>query len=213
MKIYNYISLLLLIWSIPGHSSSLKVVVMDTGLRKPAEFNKLCKNYNTTKEPNVDFNGHGTNVVGLIAKNAGDSDYCIYNIKAFDVNGSDIIGYLKALKLIRMIKPDILNISAGGSSGIPLERQVIKELLDYGTRVVVAAGNESNNLNKDCNFYPACYDERIVVVGNKADSSNYGEIVDFVIDGNNKEGFGVTLSGSSQSTAIYTGRLIKELSR
>lgn len=60
------------------------------------------------------------------------------------------------------------------------------------------------------------YDKRIVVVGNKDSfgtrikSSNYGKLVNRWEIGENQEAYGITLTGTSQATAVATGKLIGE---
>ena len=120
-----------------------------------------------------------------------------------------ISSFNRALRYILYIKPNVVNISAGGAGSNPEERYLIKKILDAGIFIVSAAGNESTNLDKGCNYFPACYDSRIIVVGNDAPSSNYGNVVDFVINGEYQSALGITQSGSSQSTAIFTGKYIK----
>ena len=210
MKNY-FIILITLIFPILGYSNGLTVAVLDTGLNAPASFTQICGQYNFTTETDFDHIGHGTNVIGLIAKNAKSKDYCIYNIKGFDYTNPSISVYLVGLRQALKLRPDVVNISAGGFFPDTIEKSIILKMLDSGIRVVVAAGNNEHNLDISCNFFPACYDSRIEVIGNTGAKSNYGKIVDVVIDGENKTAFGITKSGSSQSTAIYTGRLIKEL--
>ena len=74
------------------------------------------------------------------------------------------------------------------------------------------AGNEGQ---EGCNYYPACYDSRIIVVGSsnqngvRLDSSNYSSKVDAYMDGYEVKADGITHSGTSQSTAKMTGILVK----
>ncbi len=67
-----------------------------------------------------------------------------------------------------------------------------------------------------CNYFPACYNFLNVyfrVVGNgksstqHAISSNYGSFVTDWRDGMNVTGFGIKLSGTSQSCALLTADL------
>ena len=66
------------------------------------------------------------------------------------------------------------------------------------------------NLDTLCNYFPACYDKRINVIGAKnVSKSNYGHVVDYVLNGKNRKAFGVNLTGTSQSTAVFTGLMIR----
>lgn len=195
--------------------AELKIAVLDTGLANNLFSDKFCEDsfQDFTGEGRLDIMGHGTNVTGLIIKTAPkNAKYCIKMYKGFSRKNTDK-AYLEALKQIAKDRVDILNISAGGLAVIPEEIDVIKSILDKGTIVVVAAGNERMDLSKDCSYFPACIDKRLVVVGNgtaKAlfPSSNFGGPVDLVVDGIEKSGFGVTLTGTSQATAITTGLII-----
>jgi hypothetical protein len=90
-----------------------------------------------------------------------------------------------------------------------LEYSYLSEIHKRGVKIVVAAGNNGMELKKGCNFYPACHKyflHNMIVIGNLHNrDSNYGEIIDYMIDGNRK-GF-PRMSGTSQSTAIFTGQL------
>jgi len=61
------------------------------------------------------------------------------------------------------------------------------------------------------------YDPRIIVVGNKNEdgtphyASSYGSSVKYWENGVNVVAFGIKLTGSSQATAIETGKIVKLL--
>ena len=134
-------------------------------------------------------------------------DYCIVVIKIYSDKGS-LDASINALTYVNSLDVKIVNMSYGGIGFSHAESVEIKKLLDKDVDLVVASGNFAMNFDISCNFYPACYDKRLTVVGNKNYKSNYGKIVDLIIDGNNKEALGISLSGSSQSTAIHTNKLI-----
>lgn len=195
------------------HANTLKVAVIDTGLDlKWAKSVPLCQNEHKdfTGEGLNDTHGHGTNIIGLIVDNANTSNYCIVIIKAYSFiqNKSFLV---QALQYAYHINANIINLSGGGLGQQYYEKLIVEKILDKKITLIVASGNNFLNLDKECIFYPACYDKRIYVIGNNAPSSNYGSIVDQVIDGNNKVGLGIRLSGSSQSTAIFTGQLLKQI--
>ena len=123
-----------------------------------------------------------------------------------------------------VLKVDIINISAGGKEFSLAESAIIKKALDSKITVVAAAGNNFVNLDKECNFFPACYDERIIVVGNLnkdksiADTSNYGNYVKKWEVGQNvlsdaPNGGEQYKSGTSQAAAIVTGKIVKTLKK
>ena len=125
-------------------------------------------------------------------------------------------GSQKAIKYAVNLKVDIINISGGGVEPNDQEKSAIESALNSGIRVVAAAGNERSSLDH-ATYYPAMYDPRIIVVGNgktekdRAPSSNWGSVVDYWVDGVNKRGeYGNAMTGTSQSTAIETGKLVKD---
>ena len=85
-----------------------------------------------------------------------------------------------------------------------------QKVINKNIIVVSAAGNDSQDLNK-INYYPAAHHHRIVVVGNKSRSSNYGDTVDVIEDGNNVKAGGYRMSGSSQSTSKHSVQSISPL--
>ncbi len=197
--------------------ATVKVAVVDTGFNfKLSNKVKLCpgqlhKDFSDSGTVD-DVNGHGTNVVGLISKNLKNVDYCIIIVKFYHKSYASIPQLLRALHYTTLLKPDYVNLSLGGFSYSYGEHVLISTLLNQGSKVVVAAGNEAMNLDLFCGWYPACYDQRLFVIGNKYNhTANHGKIVDKYIDGNKKTGLGVTMSGSSQSAAIYTNQLLRSL--
>lgn len=207
--------LIIMFCCIQLNAKTIRIAVIDTGLQSKY-INKahLCPNKSTSftnTKVFTDKNGHGTNVVGLINKNIRNKDYCIIIIKYYNEYNPElnIKNFIKALKYTLTIKPDILNLSLGGTGVIPQEKKLIYKLLDKGIIINAAAGNTQTNLNKSCSFYPACYDKRINVVSSRDFiEANRGKIVDVYINGKNKEAFGITLTGTSQATAIYTGLIV-----
>lgn len=180
----------------------------------------------------VDNHGHGTHIAGLIALNAQDLDYCLVIIKFYDpINPSDNLdNVIKSFRHAINLGVDIINFSGGGESCDEEEKKTVIKALNRGITVVSAAGNERNNIDKKA-YYPAMYDSRVVSVENweylldkesnklslyVASSSNYSKIgsthggelgveVNSLLP-NNKYG---KLTGTSQATAIRSGKLIK----
>lgn len=205
----------ILLLSIQLHSSPMiKVAVIDTGLQL-SHFKdiKLCKSGHKdfTGEGFDDINGHGTNIAGLITKYAKNDNYCLIVIKAYSFKTNTKAYITEALTYAYKLGVNIINLSGGGQYPISKERQIVSRILNAKITLIVASGNDHLNLDKSCNFYPACYDKRIYVIGSIGKYSNYGKVVDQVIDGNSRTGFGITLSGSSQSTSIFTGQLLTEI--
>lgn len=235
-----------------AHAKTLTIAVIDTGIDKALPH--LCKFGHRSfveelSAPLNDTNGHGTHVAGIINQVAGDGDYCLVAIKYYSATKTgtqNLEALLKAIRYAIDINVNVINLSSGGPERNAEESSLIDEALSKNIAIVVAAGNEHNDLDKDCNYFPACYDKRIISVGNlevldekanmavsgsvktlekfKADggafrtevspTSNYGnrvttwEIGSGILSTMPNGGVGY-MSGTSQATAVFTGRLIK----
>ena len=203
--------------------SRVKIAIVDTGISlTQAKSKYLCKDglkTFLTWDWGYDKNGHGTNIFGLIADQINPKTHCIISYKFYKKNLPDRKSLNNTIKAIEhAIKNNVkyLNMSMGGSSPSNRERALLKKFLDNGGYVLAAAGNESHNLDIYCNYFPACYKAKsfkkyknfIVVSSHTGDFPNYGKVVDIYEDGKNKGK--PVLSGTSQATAIYTGKLVKE---
>lgn len=216
MKLFLFLVVFCQIWTFEAQAKLIKVAIIDTGL----ELNRfsqanLCigEHLDLTGEGLDDFNGHGTNVTGLIVANAGDpSTYCIVIIKAYAMKSVPIRSWVdEAMVYAATINADVVNVSGGGYGWSEIEHNGVKALLNSKGILVAAAGNNRINLNGRCNYYPACYDKRIVVVGANEPFSNTGKIIDIKISGKDRTAFGITMTGTSQATAIVAGGIIKNL--
>lgn len=154
--------------------------------------------------------GHGTNVVGLIGERIDKNKYCILMLRAFK-DGAPI-GYESSLKLTSMLKGHVvgLNLSLSGKEPNAIETEHLKVIIANKVKVFVAAGNEKTELKKDkCPSYPACLQpelgQNIIVVKNiKKSETNFGDYIHMVERNGQAVGFPKN-TGTSQSTAIYTG--------
>lgn len=196
-------------------------------LRKP----KTCKYGHTdfTGKGIKDNHGHGTHVAGVLAKFAEDVNYCLVILKYYDnekENVDHMVPTLKALQKAIDLKVSIINYSGGGTGKSDVECNLIKRALDIGIVVVVAAGNENSNINKKP-YYPAMCDSRVIAVSNTDDMGNIASNSNFTdkkrgsrelvsekglnvlsLLPNNKSGM---MTGTSQATPTYTGKLIKKM--
>lgn len=96
-------------------------------------------------------------------------------------------------------KTNIINMSYASDYFDKIEYDLIKKASDQGIIIIVAAGNDAQNLDEKCDVFPACYKhydknniiKNMYVVGSLkqdgeiADKSNYGKIVDFYTFGDN----------------------------
>jgi hypothetical protein len=191
-------------------SALIKIAVIDTGIG--LQLPPLCGPVvDLTGTGIADTNGHGTNISGIIHSHAKDTSYCQYIIK-YTNTGHDneaIENTIKAFELAIKLKVDMINYSSSGGKYDPREHLIIRKALDNGIRIFVPSGNWGETLTRvSCEVYPACYDERLFVVGAKGNSYGSGELVDGweVPEGT---GFNVKLRGTSQATGTFSGKLIK----
>lgn len=202
--------------------SRTKIAIIDTGISinettKPY----LCNgnHYDLTGFGIEDKISHGMNIAGIVAKQIDTQKNCLLIIKYFHTQGTSF-NTIKAFKIAKEEKVKFVNYSSGGSGDSLSEKDAIKSLLNNKIYVIVASGNFGNNLSKTtCDYFPACYNfdnSYFKVVGNgqsedkRHTTSNYGKVVTDWRNGQRVEGFGVTMSGSSQATAILTGELVAQ---
>lgn len=222
--------LFILLASIPVSATEIKVMIIDTGI---ASTNFNLQPY-VNKEDSLihpesynDWHGHGTHVAGLVTKNTC-SQVSLYSCAFYDKHDTSEVMWEKLLSCYQRAHDehmDYINLSGGGDTPTEKEFIKIKQIVsDPNVTMIVAAGNGENeppigkNLGNPCwGYFPACYDlEHMVIVGNEgARSSNYGywnmEWEDGTgvlssLPGNN-QGY---MTGTSQSTAIYTNKLLLE---
>jgi major intracellular serine protease len=211
--------------------SKIKVAIVDTGLDlNDKRFEgHICatghKNFSIDYSIN-DFMGHGTHVAGLIRKFAGEGEWCllIYKTYSNSVPGPQNVEnyYEGMLEAIRQ-GATIINYSAGGPVFNTMEYNLIKDNPDV--TFVVAAGNDGVNIDEDQNqYFPASYwlPNEVVVTGighygRPYKSSNYSKVHKTVAElGENvlsfmPNGKYAYLSGTSMSTAIHTGKMVREM--
>lgn len=198
----------------------LRVAIIDTGLDPTdARFTHLCENghIDLTGTGIKDTMGHGTFVAGLIQEYAGDANYCMIIIKLFDTKVVMEDTYGRGIKAAIDEKAALVNISGGGNRAEPGEYDLIRS--NPQTMFVVAAGNWGADITGVEKFFPASYDLlNEVVVGSRGQMfrrsyfSNYGSIVTAWENGESVVGYSptglTTMSGTSMSTAIKTGKII-----
>ena len=219
MKITHLITICTIIFActLACATPTIIVAVIDTGISPSTIRTPLCPGGHR------DFSGanslldistvkHGSKVAQIIAQEAGQVGYCLLIIKIYKSGPNAGLGkfdlniYIKALEYVARVKPAILNLSMSGE--IPDERETvaIKRILNNGTVIVAAAGNEGKHFGPDsCTNFPACVDPRIFVVGSFDASSNWGDQVDIKLDGHYND-----IDGTSMSAARFTGRAVRK---
>lgn len=218
------------------------VAVIDTGIdaNHPDLFNKLWHDPQNPKVYGWDFvfdlpnpeddNGHGTHVAGIVAaKNdpvagiVGIADRVkIMPIRFYSSLFRQITtteNTVKAIDYAVKHKANIINYSAGGSNFSEAELLALKRAEDSGILVVVAAGNNHEDVDVFKNyFYPGSYRLSNMIVVEATDEndsvpefSNWGKTrVDVAAPGNaiystTPNASFAYMSGSSQATAFVTG--------
>lgn len=222
------------------NKAPLKIVVLDTGFgfHDQGHEANLCRyghkdftsdrqfthSYATSDLVPLDVHGHGTNIVGIIdgyAK-AAHVNYCIVIVKYYSDHqpgSQNLLATIRAFNYASNIHADYVNYSGGGYEIDHFERMAVKRFINHGGQLIAAAGNDNQNIDEQQNaYYPAMYDKRTIIVGNlgrngvKLNSSNYGTSVNRWEVGENVSAFGVTMTGTSQATAIATGKIVAESS-
>jgi subtilisin family serine protease len=194
--------------------NKVKIALLDTGveLNNRTLMKHLLKGVNlvNSKQTADDDQGHGTHIAGIISMGLPQSIQ-IVPIKIMDSHGQgDVFTVAKGIYLAIDKGVDIMNISLGTESDIPLIHDAIQKALDKGITIVAASGNYGGSFIE----YPAHYQDVISVgaidsSGKRAYFSQYGKELDFVAPGvsiqstyldNNY----MNLDGTSMATAFIT---------
>lgn len=195
-----------------------RIAVIDTGVNDVvAHMKYMCKDgvNNFTPYSNEDVNGHGSHIVNIIGTRINSNKYCISSYKVFHDKDDGIDSTINALKDISKDETiKYVNISMNGDSNSREELAMVEKLTEKGIKFTVAAGNEKKLITKgNCTQFPACYKlfitkpNNFYVVGAIGDFSNYGPIVDIVVNGT-IESLGRTQRGTSQAAASYAATII-----
>lgn len=206
-------------------AENLKVMVIDTGL----DFNnKHLTKYvpqdllNDSQYTYVtqDIVGHGTHITGIITKNICPEVDIIPCRFYTGIEYQHLKNTIRCINWAMKLNINIINFAAGGIDPSPSEKKAIINYLLIGNIFVTAAGNFGSDL-KIYQYYPASYNiDGIVAVGSidnkgrKSDFSNWGipmvwergeKVRSWLLKG--KKGY---MTGTSQATAAYTNRLIRQ---
>ena len=207
----------------------IKIAIVDTGLTeytsKPAL--NLCPtgHRSFTKDRKLDDHSkHGTPIAYLISEQLSSIDktkWCLLIIKYFDdrqTGKENVEASERAFSYLLSQNVKYINYSSSGTSRTDYEEALVKAHLNRGTKVFVAAGNDGVELSwlAEPKYYPAMYDKRIYVIGsidargNRSDSSNYGPVVKHYELGVDVSVGDERVSGTSFSTAIFTGKTVRQ---
>lgn len=223
----------------------IRIAVIDTGFgfNDQGHDAKLCRyghkdfsidrqfsgSYATKVPLPLDVHGHGTNIVGIIESylKPAHINYCIVVIKYYSESQTgkqNLTAEIDAFKYAANLKVDYINYSGGGPEQSKPEKAAVTRFLKNGGKLIAAAGNGNEfgvgvDIDTPGNeYYPAKYDNRIIVVGNtcqdgvRCNSSNYGKSVTRWEVGEKVSAYGITMTGTSQATAVATGKIVAESS-
>ena len=199
-----------------AESKPVRIAVIDSGISTLPLNIKLCKDGHKdfTGTGLADDLGHGTAVAHIISSHIKDVNACIVVIKVFTrYKKSQMLSYIAGLKYATQINADYVNMSLTGYQPQLVEELLVQRLLTQGKRVIAASGNEGHDLNKmGCVIYPACYDKRIVIVGDLMNKKarNWGRYVDYYDNGSKQLIAGRLHEGTSMATAHVTGKLVRK---
>ena len=167
--------------------------------------------------------GHGTNVVRAIDSQIKDGDYCFMILKIIERADWEkglpepSAAYLRNMWAIALLHATdegakAIVIAAGGKNfHTVIEKMAVEDAINHGVKIFTVAGNESEDLNKKCNYYIACYKVKgVEVIGaldgrEMASYSNRGK----VLTGWQRERFG-EYRGTSQACALAAGAWINK---
>ncbi len=171
-----------------------KIAVIDSGY-DPSRANvatNLCKtgHYDFfTRTANVNwYHPHGTKVIDVLSERLKDIDYCliilqVYTITRPDGPYTDANDVAKAINDAVGLGVTAINISMSGAQYSSAEATALKNAEKVYLPIFISAGNKSKNLNAHCDTYPACYENKNILVVGMQDSeepkkhsrvSNYG---------------------------------------
>lgn len=214
-------------WKTGYTGKGVKIAVIDSGIG-PHDDLKVVKSVSFLKEDetNVDRNGHGTHIAGIIGaldNNIGVKgiapDAELYALKVFNQEGvgstSDVI---RAIDWSIEHQMDIINLSLTSKAGSEAYEQIVNRAYEKGSLLVAAAGNETlTDPSIDNVEYPARYANAIAVASiNQSNKKGYfssiGPTVEISAPGEKiystylGNGYAIQ-SGTSLATAFISGQL------
>ncbi|MBW3581620.1 MAG: S8 family serine peptidase [Euryarchaeota archaeon] len=210
-------------WDTTLGSTSIKLAVLDTGLRKSHEdIGNYLQGWDFIDGDNTpqDGNGHGTHVASTAAgltNNgkgvAGVAQVTILPVRVLNNAGSGSFSQISnGITWAADQGADIISMSLGASSGTTELKNAVDYAHNSGALVISASGNDNGPIG-----YPAKYANSMAVGAydknrDKASFSNYGAELDISAPGveiaaayNRNNADYVYLDGTSMATPIVSG--------
>ena len=205
--------------------TGVKVAVFDTGIDGAHEDLHVAGGYNTISDDpyDVDLNGHGTHVAGIIAGLYNDVGIVgvapsveLYSLVVLDDDGNgSSINLIEAIEWVVDNNIPIVNMSIGMSESSTALENAINEAHALGHIFIGAAGNDGESGGSDNMAYPAKY-ANVIAVGatddddTRASYSSYGPALDIMAPGtsirstfpDNQYGYN---SGTSMAAPFVSG--------
>lgn len=183
---------------LPKFTSSLRpkketvVAVVDTGVdyAHPALKDYVLEGYDFVQDDAdpMDEQGHGTHVAGITLRGANYQGIKILPVRVLDEQGSGTDSHIASGIYYAVDNgATVINMSLGGQGLSQTQRDAVLYALERNVSVVVAAGNESEEIY---NKYPAS-ERDVLTIGASAkkkaltDFSNFGVEMDLVAPGQN----------------------------
>lgn len=202
--------------------NTIKLAVFDTGCSDTSKVSTIYKaDFVNEADENSDINGHGTQMVEIIAEcisNLADTDFkpVICSVTVADNNG-----FVKTSTIMQALdwainnNIKIINMSFGDYHKSSLLENMINRAANCGIILVAAAGNDGGFADETRIMYPAAFDN-VLSVGAKsgntvASYSNGGETVDILACATfgGKSDANI-LYGTSASAAFVSGEILKD---
>lgn len=218
------------VWKIGQKHAKYKatIAVIDSGVNREhpdLQNERILPGFDfiTNSHVEVDLNGHGTSIIGLLQattnNNKGISSLLheypvnILPLRIMDAKGiTKISSIVQAIDFAIQQQVDVINLSLGGAHPSVAEQHAIEKAINHGILVVASAGNDAlkgNPMN-----YPAAYPNVVGVgsitpKGQRAPFSNFHDYVDFVAPGTNLLSTNIqntysTVQGTSFSTPFVS---------
>ncbi len=153
----------------------------------------------------TDYNGHGTNVAGVIVESTSNN-VKIYPIKAFTDDGYSTVTAIDLAIGLAADNADVINMSFTYTDLSSLEQSYLNSAIDAaladGDIICCAAGNYNAAVKK---YYPACYEPVWTISSvnsskKRSSFSNHGKLLDFAAPGE-----GIYVLNRSDGTDIGNG--------
>lgn len=182
----RYVLLILLCVSAQATETRKEIAIIDSYPSKLIHNSYLCENpiQATQDESKYLKNIHAFEVALIASENLDSNKYCV---RFYPIILSPLYDSLDNLEItahqiysqLRNNPPAFINMSFVGYTFIMEERISLLRLLNMGTIITVAAGNDHLYLEEGCGVFPACYiqHKNYHVVGSADDFSNRGNII------------------------------------